>query len=306
MRKHAYLIIAHHQFGLLEKTLRLLDGDCNDFFIHIDANAENVPFDEISGVVKRSKVTFVERFSSLWGSYGLVQCELALLEAAVNADTYGYYHLISGADMPIATRDEIYEAFESHPQKEYVLFGSYDPPADIVRRAAHYHPLADKPFFVRNRNKLIARIPRVLIDRVQTLFGVDRLKKPGIKIYNAAQWFSITDGFARYIVENRELIERTFRCTLCPDELFVPTMMARSPFMKNNEQTDVSVVSQHDIRRVIDWKRGHPYVFRSEDFDMLMSSGDFFARKFDERVDSAIIDRIFETLMSKQTREEQT
>ena len=39
MSKHAYLVMAHHQFPLLQTTLRLLDDPRNDFFIHIDKKA---------------------------------------------------------------------------------------------------------------------------------------------------------------------------------------------------------------------------------------------------------------------------
>ena len=35
MKRHAYLIKAHHQFDLLEKLLRLLDDERNDIYIHI-------------------------------------------------------------------------------------------------------------------------------------------------------------------------------------------------------------------------------------------------------------------------------
>lgn len=36
MNKHAYLIIAHHEFELLEMIIKLLDFEQNDIYIHID------------------------------------------------------------------------------------------------------------------------------------------------------------------------------------------------------------------------------------------------------------------------------
>lgn len=55
--------------------------------------------------------------------------------------------------------------------------------------------------------------------------------------------------------------------------------------------------------RFIDWTRGesirHPWTFRMTDWDMLMSVPHFWARKFDETVDSGIIDRIYRTLLDK-------
>ena len=40
----------------------------------------------------------------------------------------------------------------------------------------------------------------------------------------------------------------------------------------------------------------HPWVFVAGDWEMLMSAPYFWARKFDERVDEQIIDRIYTEL----------
>ena len=52
MKKHAYLIKAHHQFALLRKLLMLLDDERNDIYIHIgmDVRFER---EELKGVVKK-------------------------------------------------------------------------------------------------------------------------------------------------------------------------------------------------------------------------------------------------------------
>ena len=54
--------------------------------------------------------------------------------------------------------------------------------------------------------------------------------------------------------------------------------------------------------RFIDWSRGesvrHPWTFRAGDWELLMSVPYFWARKFDERVDAEIIDRICNWLKS--------
>ena len=49
--------------------------------------------------------------------------------------------------------------------------------------------------------------------------------------------------------------------------------------------------------RLIDWNRGTPYVFRDEDFDVLINSEMLFARKFDWNVDKKIIKRICSFLL---------
>ena len=44
MDKHAYLIMAHNNFGILEKLLMLLDDQRNDIYIHIDKKVKDFDF----------------------------------------------------------------------------------------------------------------------------------------------------------------------------------------------------------------------------------------------------------------------
>ena len=44
MQKHAYMIIAHNDFDLLETLVRLLDDPRNDLYIHIDAKVQDFDF----------------------------------------------------------------------------------------------------------------------------------------------------------------------------------------------------------------------------------------------------------------------
>jgi hypothetical protein len=51
-----------------------------------------------------------------------------------------------------------------------------------------------------------------------------------------------------------------------------------------------------NCKRLIDWKRGTPYVFKKEDYNMIMNSNTMFARKFSTIVDKEIIDLIYDKL----------
>lgn len=41
--KHAYLIIAHHEFDILNKLIQAIDDERNDIFIHFDKKVRNCP-----------------------------------------------------------------------------------------------------------------------------------------------------------------------------------------------------------------------------------------------------------------------
>ena len=66
MSKHAYLIIAHTNFGQLKKLLQLLDDQKNDIYVFVDKTSD---FDERSfdSGCKFSTVHFTERMSVSWG-----------------------------------------------------------------------------------------------------------------------------------------------------------------------------------------------------------------------------------------------
>ena len=120
MNKHAYLIIAHNQPQLLKMLCQLLDHPCHDIFIHVHAEAKGFDFEEIKNAVKSSCITFIPRVVVRWGGYSLVNCEMNLLKAATAKDTYSYYHLLSGADMPLRSAQQLYEFFEDNSGKEFV------------------------------------------------------------------------------------------------------------------------------------------------------------------------------------------
>lgn len=44
-KKHAYLIMAHNNFYILEKLLRLLDDSRNDIYVHIDKKVSEFDFE---------------------------------------------------------------------------------------------------------------------------------------------------------------------------------------------------------------------------------------------------------------------
>lgn len=51
--RHAYLIMAHNNFYILEKLLILLDDPRNDIYIHIDKKCQNLISHTIKACVKR-------------------------------------------------------------------------------------------------------------------------------------------------------------------------------------------------------------------------------------------------------------
>lgn len=294
--RHAYLIMAYNNFDQLGTLLRLLDDDRNDLYLHIDAKTPRAEVPDLGRYVSRSKLTIVEPIPVAWGGYSQVRCEMRLIRAALESGApYGYLHLLSGADLPIKTNDEICQFLQEHDGKEFIAFvyrGANDGHMDAIKeRIAIHHPWQER---TGRKDDLPTRV----LSKAQKLLRVDRLKGTGLKeIGKGSQWFSITAEFGRYLMEQEPLVERTFRSSYCSDELFIQTMVLNSPFV--DSLYDPNGDGCGDNLRLIDWERGAPYVLRSQDYSEIMDApvSKLFARKFDERVDAAIIRRIADTLL---------
>ncbi len=283
---HAYLIMAHNNFGILEKLIHMLDHACNDIYVHIDKSVKSFDFDYFEKIPKKAGIYFTERKYVSWGGFSMVNVEYILLkEANKNQNRYSYYHLISGVDLPLKNAAELAEFFDGAYPKEFVHFATGLNSVEMSR-IKHFH------FFTGRRN-LLNRAATKAEEKIQTLIGINRVKD--IKVARGSQWFSITDRFARYLLDNEQNIKKRLRFTFIPDEFFVQLAVVNSPF-ENSLYSDKFDDGNEQNMRFIDWKRGNPYTFNEADFDEIMSSGCLFVRKLTEenKLPDMIFDRVCE------------
>ncbi len=297
-KKHAYLIIAHHQFQLLEMLIKLLDHKNHDFYIHIDQSVKEFDFEYFKKLPKMSKLYFTKRLHVRWGGHSQIKVEQLLLEEAIQGG-YGFYHLLSGVDLPLKKADEIYRFFEANHDREFLYFCSdeFSSQADVRERVSIFHFM--KNFYGRD-HLLLKKIDHLLA-RIQRNFKVDRMKKAGYTVRCGANWFSITHELAKFICSQKKEIKKYFYHSYCADEVFLHTLVYKKygdqiPLYRKELGSDYMTLA-----RLIDWKRGNPYTFKLEDFDELMNSDAMFARKFDYQQYPEICHRIYEDLMERTT-----
>ncbi|EJT5920914.1 beta-1,6-N-acetylglucosaminyltransferase [Clostridium perfringens] len=294
-KKHAYMIIAHNEFEILEKLIVLLDDERNDIYLHIDKKVKDFPFHYFKGLVKKSNIEFVERKDVRWGAPSQIECELELLKASTK-NNYSYYHLISGVDLPLKSQNEIHKFFEDNEGKEFIHFCSFKEAKHVENRVKNYHFMK----YYKSSNKLLGYSVRnfnKIIGKLQKVVRFERKWDNSIKLCFGAQWFSITDELAKYVVSKEKWINNTFKFTTCSDELFLQTLVYNSKFYDNVYLKGIN--DYKTCMRYIDWKRGNPYVFRKENFKELIESDRLFARKFSSNIDNEIITKIFNYLNSK-------
>lgn len=286
-KKHAYLIMAHNHADLLNRLLNILDDPRNDVFVHIDSKSGDAFVQRVRRSLNNANLYFTERVDVHWGAFSLVQAEMALLKLATDTGNYAYYHLISGVDLPIKTQDQIHTFFDSIQGQELVQFQQPKISAEKLERVRRYFPLQEKDIRI---NQLLSFSQRVLV-KAQKILGMDRLRHVSTEFQMGSNWFSITDDFARYIIQALPQYVPYFQNAFCSDELIVQTILINSPFKESLYHTEFDDSKQGNMRFIV-WLNHAPRDIVSSDYQTLKSSDLLFARKFNPDNDPAIIEKV--------------
>ncbi len=291
--KHAFLIMAHKTDYVLDTLLLLLDHPDNDIFLHMDKKAKEFDAKHYKSLLKHSRLFIMPRKSLTWGGYNLVECEIMLLDQAMKHGKYDYYHLLSGADLPIKPMIEIHEFFYLHKGEEFVQVESVN--GTFKERIQYRHFFQDRIGRSRSVNALLLKIISRICLKAQKLLYIRR--NTDIRIAKGPQWFSITSECAKYILDNSLSSIKRFYNSFCPDEVFIQTLLWNDDLWRKKIKTTKKLINGNQVfgscLRLIDWKRGGPYIWKSSDFDMIIQEKYcLFARKFDATVDREIVNRV--------------
>lgn len=277
--RHAFLIIAHNNPEILKAQIEILGSPNVDFYYHID---KKMKIDK--HVIKKwtnGHAFFIPSKNIRWGHFSQVDCELKLIESAINSGReYDYFHLLSGVDMPIKRFNEIDEFFELHQGNEFIHFDNPVAEELVRERISYYHILPGRKNWERKINGGFIKL--------QKLLKIDRLKKTDWEVQKGANWFSISKNLAKAIVADKKNIKKHFKLSFCGDEVFLQTFVHNSKYRNSLYLLEYN----NDYKmcmRYIDWDRGNPYIFKNADIDDLLESEFLFARKFDCDIDASVI-----------------
>lgn len=268
LKKDAFLIIAHSSKEILLQLLSRLDDERADVFLHIDKKAD---FDGNDLQLKKGRLfNLNDRIDARWGDFSLVEIELKLIKAALTEDNYDYLHLISGVDLPVKRLDDIYSDCGKNKGKEFIGYAQNVSPKELKWRTQHYF-LFSRHF---KANSIIKRMLRHGFAKFQSIIGYKRCR---LEIRKGSQWWSITSGFAKYVVGREDYIRKHFSHTYCPDEIVFQTLCWNSDFRDNIYRTDNEFKG---CRRYIPWENGELKSFTEKDFEKMRADDFWFARKF--------------------------
>lgn len=266
--KHAYLILAHHEFGLLQTLIDCLDDVRNDIYVHIDKKVNILP--ELH--TERANLTILnQRVDIRWADYSMIEAEFTLFKAAQKNGPYAYYHLLSGVDLPLKSQDYIHHFFEANDGKEFVGYTLTEMTPETIRRMQRWH-LFPRHF---SRKRDVYGIFRRIFLRCQELLGIRRNRETIFT--KGSQWVSITEPLVQFLLGQEAWAQKTFTHTFVPDECLMQTLCWNSPLREKlyNTRSD-----GEGCMRAIGWHDGELSDWTAADYDTLAASPALFARKF--------------------------
>ncbi|MBV7389864.1 beta-1,6-N-acetylglucosaminyltransferase [Enterococcus sp. ALS3] len=279
--------MAHEKPENLKLLLQQLDYTEHAFFIHIDKKSK-LTKELINSWKMKSPITFVENRNVIWGAYSQIEAEILLLEEAVKGN-FNYYHLLSGIDFPIKSNEAMQAFLKKNDGKEFVQFQKEIINEKNLKRVKYYYFLQEYTGKKKNFFWAVQKISIIL----QKIIAIDRTKKSTYfkEFQMGANWFSITNELAHYVVQKKSEIEQTFKFTQNGDELFLQTIILNSPFRKSLYHLEFDNSTDSNLRYV-SWENDTPKVLTEIDFQRLKSGNEFFARKFDDQISKALLNKI--------------
>jgi Core-2/I-Branching enzyme len=276
----AYLILAHGNPEQLARLVKALPRS-SPVFIHFDLRAPDEVYQEVRRRLgARPLLYFVKRQKCWWASFGIVEGTINLVQSLAASDLpYDYATLLSGSDYPIKSNFEIASYLDRNRGREFIESFLLTAP----NRWSEDGGYSTTPRRVLGRH-LHFRSRMVRLPGLRTMPG-------GLKPYGGSQWWTLSKeaiGFVAEFVERTPEMVSFFRGCFAPDESFIQSAVSNS---------SLAARVTGDNLRVAIWGRPHPpypATLTIDDQDMLRESTRHFARKFDPRVDSQILDLLDE------------
>lgn len=278
----AHLIIAYKEPGQVERLVSRVLHEACDVYIHIDKKTDLRPFLYLA---QNKQVRFIKNRQLIrWAGYSFTKAILTGMQEVLASGEYDFINLMSGQEYPLKPVDTMMRFFEQHRGSTFMTYEAEGSEwwQQNISRVNQYHStdLNFKGQYLLQRciNQLL---PKRKFPFSYTLYGG-----------NCAMYWTMSRTCARYVVdfmEQHPQMERFARYTWAPDEFLISTILLNSPHR--------DTVINNNLR-YIDWSQGgpNPKVLTLQDLDSLQKTSSFFARKFDIRQDSQILDKLDELM----------
>ena len=265
----AYVITAHRSPGQMLRLLAAIYRPGNVYVLHVDAKAEAAVHRAAREFADaHANASMIRSESIIWGSWRLAHAQIRGMKEALRLSADWAYCLnLTAQDYPLKTQEQVTAQLGAGPAgANYLEVLDFAAASENPRKRLEY-------YWVPWRGKM-----RKLLRR----------RAPRFKVYWGSNYFALTRAACEHLVSSdvsRRML-RYFRFALCADELIFQNTIMHGPAGLRD-----SIVSK--TFRKLTWEgSSHPKTFTIREIDELLSSDAWFARKFDEAVDSEVLDRL--------------
>lgn len=274
MLKIAHLIFVHKNPLQVERLVKKLISERADIYIHVD---KKVSINQFYFSESFSNVFYIKnRVTVNWGNYSMVKAMLSSLqEVILSYNNYSHVNLLSGQDYPLQPLEK-FETFllENKGQTFMQYLSIHNQWEDAKQRLTHYN-LGDW------------KVPgKYKIQKLLNTYFPSRKFTKHLEPFGGSSWFMITPECIQYVLEylkNNPGFTSFFKYMWAADEIIFQTVLI------NSHLKDIIV---NENFRFIEFKNKspHPTFFTKKDFEILVNSGKYFARKFSTDIDTEILD----------------
>ncbi len=268
--KIAYFILVHRFPKQFQRLFKAIYDPENQYLIHIDKSADDFIHQEVDAfLLDYPNAHILDSENVVWGGYSMVQAELCgmqyLLSIKANWD---YFINLSGQDFPLKSQKFIQNFLNTNKGNNFLK---------VANQAT-------------TRPETMNRVDNYFVETSTGFSGVPYKREylKNVIPYIGGQWMILTRDCCEFICNSAEVekFEDYYLHTLIPDESFFQTVLMNTKFagnLVNEDKRAIIWIPDGDIKL-------RPKTFTMNDVKFLTTGDNLFARKFDETIDSDIID----------------
>lgn len=312
---NAVMIMCHKNIEQVLRLVRACESPETVVILHIDKKYD-LDAAKLEELTRHDRVYLTgQRLSGVLDTRSLVDIAMLMVKKAKEVEQergihFRYYLLLSGQDYLIKPISYINNCLRAAYPEPLIDCTPHAKTNWIYHKFRHC-PLvyAMSPLVDGTSGNLIApvrlclRVVRRLLSLWASVFHLTdyhRFRRQGIDIYGGSAWWMLPDVAMDYILSEYDANPGYVSALLgtnTPEETFFQIMTMRSPVKELVHINPPDMVAQHcktwayftDVDKPF---TGHPYIFTVNEYDRLVSSDFWIARKFDTGVDSRILDML--------------
>ncbi|MBO5892021.1 MAG: hypothetical protein J6Q30_04835 [Oscillospiraceae bacterium] len=319
--KTAYLINCHKNMDHVARLAHRLHSENSHIFIHVDKKVPLEMYENLQFLTRDLKHCHISktRINGRLDDRSLVDIVFALISdakqiAQQNSVHYSYYSNMSGQDYPIKPLSVIEEKLETNYPAIYMHYRDTTSASWVAKKFNRNKALIRyRDWALKCKVNIIRKFLQglgVFLRQILKLFGQtasQRIIKNGWKYYQGSAWWVFPD----YVIDaiEKEYDSQTKFSTIMIDESTTPEetyfqSMVMHLFYSDLAKTNNLKTEIQNHKTYVDFgppsnrpQTCHPYILTMNDYERLCQSDCWYARKFDDAVDSDIINKIDATLL---------